>query len=591
MRLRHTVLPLLCAMLFMTATGSASAATLPPPPALISLPDDGNPATTDDAAVYLYDTDGKRHAFPNEAIFKTWYTDFSSVTEVSRETLASIPLGKNVTYRAGTRLVKLQTDPKVYAVESGNKLRWITSESIATTLYGATWALRVDDMPDVFFADYAYGNPIETPTYPDGTVIVAQDGSRYVIEDGVKRPLSNATGDKTAIQDSFVIHEATKKQPDSTPVVVKETKTPTPAPSPSPTPKTPPPPEEPPQTEPTEPTEPVDPAEEEEPNAPVDDTSVILPSSLYPVTGIPTELSTFAFPAQPVTTRTVTVTDAATFTAEAAINGTHIIVGAPITASVAIDASDIRVTMEPGARLGELTIRSSAKQNKRISLEGGTYRNIHLFQAVGYWPDLVTYPDRMLEDITIDGVTVGDPSDANLGNAIWLTGHRVAVVRSTCRAVKYCIWSDDGSSNDPALQNSDILIAGNDFRTEGLEANIRLVHANRAIVVDNLLQSDLKHNFRIHGTSDLVFVADNTLLDAGIMTGAVNDVLGALWFVRNTIYNTLPDMFNMANVNMDALYVLDNVAYSDTWTCFYCSPTHAPISSIERNVIHPYQLP
>ena len=58
-------------------------------------------STADDRcrAVYYYGSDGKRHAFPNERVFATWYSDFDNVVEVSPEFLSSLPLGKNVTYR------------------------------------------------------------------------------------------------------------------------------------------------------------------------------------------------------------------------------------------------------------------------------------------------------------------------------------------------------------------------------------------------------------------------------------------------------------------------------------------------------------
>lgn len=111
-------------------------------------------------AVYYYGSDGKRHAFPNERVFFTWYTDFNTVDEVSDAYLASIPLGLNVTYRPGTRLVKFTTVNRVYAISRRGVLRWVTTEGIANALYGPSWNRMVDDIPDAFYTNYTFGADI-----------------------------------------------------------------------------------------------------------------------------------------------------------------------------------------------------------------------------------------------------------------------------------------------------------------------------------------------------------------------------------------------------------------------------------------------
>jgi len=108
-------------------------------------------------AVYYVGTDGKRHAFPNSKVYFTWYPDFSGVKTVSSEALAAIPLGKNVTYKPGVKLVKFVTTSRVYAVEKGSVLRWLTTEGVAKTSYGETWISKVDDISDAFYRDYKIG--------------------------------------------------------------------------------------------------------------------------------------------------------------------------------------------------------------------------------------------------------------------------------------------------------------------------------------------------------------------------------------------------------------------------------------------------
>ncbi len=111
----------------------------------------------DVSAVYYYASNGKRYVFPNERVFKTWYGDFLSVRTVTADELAAMPIGGNVTYRPGFRLIKITSDPKVYAVSHGGILRPIASEAVAVALFGANWAKIVDDIPDAFFVNYTIG--------------------------------------------------------------------------------------------------------------------------------------------------------------------------------------------------------------------------------------------------------------------------------------------------------------------------------------------------------------------------------------------------------------------------------------------------
>jgi hypothetical protein len=113
------------------------------------------------AVYYLHD--GKRYVFANEKVYFSWYADFDSVATVSDEELASYLLGGNITYRPASKLVKIQSDPKVYAVSPGGTLRWIASETAARTLYGADWNRKIDDIPDAFFLNYKEGDSVTAP--------------------------------------------------------------------------------------------------------------------------------------------------------------------------------------------------------------------------------------------------------------------------------------------------------------------------------------------------------------------------------------------------------------------------------------------
>lgn len=114
------------------------------------------------STVYYYASDGKRYVFPNAKTYYSWFTDFSDVVEVDDERLAEISLAGNVRYRPGVVMVKIKTDPKVYAVGKNGLLRWIKTEELAEKLYGENWHLLIDDVPDVFFINYHIGSAIES---------------------------------------------------------------------------------------------------------------------------------------------------------------------------------------------------------------------------------------------------------------------------------------------------------------------------------------------------------------------------------------------------------------------------------------------
>ncbi len=125
------------------------------------------------AAVYYYGSDGKRYVFPNEKTYNTWFADFSSVKTVTDAELAAIMIGGNATYRPGVKMVKITTDPKVYAVGMDGTLRWVESEAVAVALYGANWNTMIDDVPDAFFVNYTVGSSVANATEFDKDAVTA----------------------------------------------------------------------------------------------------------------------------------------------------------------------------------------------------------------------------------------------------------------------------------------------------------------------------------------------------------------------------------------------------------------------------------
>ena len=135
------------------------------------------------SSVYYFDG-AKRFVFPNETTYFSWYSDFSGVVTIPASELQSYPLGGNVTMRPGTKLVKITTDPSVYAVEANGVLRKIQNEAQAASLYGTDWAKRVVDVPDAFFTNYTIGSVLASGSIPAGSLVKNAGSSNVFYFDG-----------------------------------------------------------------------------------------------------------------------------------------------------------------------------------------------------------------------------------------------------------------------------------------------------------------------------------------------------------------------------------------------------------------------
>lgn len=136
--------------------------------------------------VYYLGADSKRYVFSSANTYFSWYSDFSGVKEISQLELEGYNLsGKNVTVRPGTKLVKITTNPTVYAVEPGGVLRSIVSEANATNLWGNdVWATRIIDIADESFSDYEEGTPLTEGVYPVGSLVKTSDNADVYYYDG-----------------------------------------------------------------------------------------------------------------------------------------------------------------------------------------------------------------------------------------------------------------------------------------------------------------------------------------------------------------------------------------------------------------------
>lgn len=171
-------------------------------------------STANAGVYYVYMENGtmKRAAFPNSKTYFSWFEDFSGVKTISTDELANISYtGKLITYRPGTKMIKIDTDPKVYAVEPGGVLRWVNSEATAKALYGDNWATMIDDVPDAFFGWYdsstAVDNPVTATAHPEGTLIRYEgtDDVYYIDGNGQKRMVTEAGFTANKFSEDYVV--------------------------------------------------------------------------------------------------------------------------------------------------------------------------------------------------------------------------------------------------------------------------------------------------------------------------------------------------------------------------------------------------
>ena len=152
----------------------------------------------DNTAVYLLNADMKRMYFPNAAVYKTWYADYSGIVTIDNTCVDAYPAPGaapfGVNYRPGSRLVKLQISPSVYVVEPMNTYRKIGSESIASSLYGSDWATKVSDIADVFWPNYATkGSDLADAALHNGMLVkTAASTDVYSMADGMLKKVDGA---------------------------------------------------------------------------------------------------------------------------------------------------------------------------------------------------------------------------------------------------------------------------------------------------------------------------------------------------------------------------------------------------------------
>ena len=137
---------------------------------------------TSSSNIYYIGTDGKRHAFPTDVVYRSWYEEDPVVISVPAWKLANIPLGKNVTYKPGKRILSF-SDNRKYVVAPHRVLRPLGNDQAASVLYGSDWISISDRLPDALFADYRRSHEGDVFTNSDFDPSSVQNSSLHPSQD------------------------------------------------------------------------------------------------------------------------------------------------------------------------------------------------------------------------------------------------------------------------------------------------------------------------------------------------------------------------------------------------------------------------
>lgn len=127
------------------------------------------------STVYYVTAAETRRPFWDATTFMTWATSWNDVIWVTDATLATMPLSDVMLPKPAVVLVKVTSDPSVYATQAnasgGTDLRHVMTETVASQMYGSAWADYVIDVDPTIMGHYAHGTDITTPETVDTSIM------------------------------------------------------------------------------------------------------------------------------------------------------------------------------------------------------------------------------------------------------------------------------------------------------------------------------------------------------------------------------------------------------------------------------------
>ena len=101
-------------------------------------------------------------------------------------------------------MIKIQSDPKVYAVEPNGVKRHVADETTAKALFGMDWNKRIIDVEPTMFPDYTVGTQVTSVSHPDGA-LMSVSGKNYLYSGGQHREVTSVGFTANRFQNKFVL--------------------------------------------------------------------------------------------------------------------------------------------------------------------------------------------------------------------------------------------------------------------------------------------------------------------------------------------------------------------------------------------------
>ncbi len=294
---------------------------------------------------------------------------------------------------------------------------------------------------------------------------------------------------------------------------------------------------------------------------------------------LPRELRNLRWPALPVVQSELDVsTDGALRDALATRSNVRLRVHGAHAGLYTVERSDVELVLDPDASIEHVLV---ARSQHRVRIAGGTLATIEMMPPIDF-PNggTVAQESLMATDLTVECVTMRAPDTAFL-----VRGHRVAILGADVEAERYSLFAGDTAP----VRMQDLIVAHSVLRSAGPEATYRVADVVRSVLAFSTLSNTFKHNYRVHGVSELNYLGDSILIGTGIMLGRLpGDALTRPFVVRDTIYYDSTNGIFLTDPSIDRLTATDDVAYSASpfvpselgrhWT-------------IRNNTTRPYEAP
>jgi hypothetical protein len=269
----------------------------------------------------------------------------------------------------------------------------------------------------------------------------------------------------------------------------------------------------------------------------------------------------YSMPADPVTTREVTVTSASQFNTEAGTSGTRILINSSFSGNVTINANDIDVVMSNSATIsGRVTIGNNTSYIERIRWTGGNVGELNG----------IRFRDILFDDLyaLASAATASASSPEHNFSRGWDGSvnppfQRMAFINTTLElegdpAAPSNTWAWAFHCSQSA-QHEDLIFA-NVKMLSNHQTN-RIQNINRLVMVDTVMNptGTAGNSMRIHAGSLNLWIRDSW--GRGLFT--MNDSASALVFDNYDRYNDINQYVNQAGGGSNSGTVQNSTLYTE----------------------------